>query len=309
MKARFFCKTGQLAGASFEITKEATIGKGAGNTIQLYPTLISGKHARIYFDEKEGMYFLEDLNSRNGTKLDGIPVKKKERLGRLHVITLANTFDFFFQVMEPSTESSVKASAEPGREQREQPKPEPAQPVAQAIKQPQTVRPPAEDRMKTVYDDDAIAAPQMFEDANAKTPSPSTADDPARTKIGVEITPVPSFVEPSKPPKEADRAGAGGAFVLLFESLKGKPQAFDVKEGTTLVGRDPSCTIVVDDPSVSRRHAEFVLKEGRLTLKDLGSKNHTYIDDQRITKEVEVHEGREIAFGLVRARLVRKPTR
>ncbi len=309
MKARLFCKTGQLAGASFEIGKEATIGKSPGNSIQLYPALISGKHARISFDEKAGTYVLEDLNSRNGTKLDGVSVKGKERLGKLHVITLANTFDFFFQVMEPSAGSSVEAPAAPVRERKEQPKPAPPQPAAPAIKQPRAVSPPPEDRMKTMFDDGVMTAPQVFENETAEGTSTTAADDAARTKVGIEITPVPSFVEPSKPPKEREGGSAGGAFVLVFESLKGKPQAFDLQEGTTVVGREASCTIVVDDPSVSRRHAEFVLQEGRLMLKDLGSKNHTYVDDQRIAKEVEVHEGREITFGLVRARLVRKPAR
>jgi pSer/pThr/pTyr-binding forkhead associated (FHA) protein len=309
MKARFFCKTGQLAGASFEIAREATIGKNPGNTIQLYPALISGQHARIYFDDKAGSYFLEDMNSRNGTKLDGVPVKGKQRLDRLHVITLANAFDFFFQVLEPTAVSGEQPAAGPVPQKREQPKPAPPQPGASAVKTPRVAPPPPEERMKTVFDDEALAAPQVFEERNEKMPSAAGTDEGARTKVGIEITPLPSFAEPSKPPKEREAPSTAGAFVLVFESLKGKPQAFDLQEGTTVVGRDASCTIVVDDPSVSRRHAEFVLNGGRLTLKDLGSKNCTYIDDQRISKEVEVHEGRQIAFGLVRARLIRKPTR
>lgn len=299
MTARLFCKTGQLAGASFEFTKEATIGKQPGNTIQLYPALISGRHARIFFDEKENAYFIEDLNSRNGTKVDGMRVSGKERLGKLHVITFANTFDFFFQVLD----APVRAEAEPTipkkpMQQNEQ-KAKPAAPRADPQAAPAT-------RSQTIYDDGGIFAPSLLDEQAAPSPS---SDDKQRTKVGVDITPVPSFVEPSKPPKSVQEGEAAGAFVLVFESLQGKPQAFDLKEGITVVGREAGCTIVVEDPSVSRRHAELVLKGGRLTIKDLGSKNHTYIDEQRIAKEVEVTEGRAITFGLVRARLVRKPIR
>lgn len=310
MKARLFCRTGQLAGAGFDITNEATIGKSPGNTIQLYPALISGKHARIYYDEKAKAYFLEDLNSRNGTKLDGAPVRGTERLGKLHVITFANTFDFIFQVSEAieSKPASAPPAQAPAPAKKEERKPQPVEPAPQPPRV--AVAPPVADRLKTVYDDEAMAAPPVFEQRLEKAAEASpAADDAARTKVGVDFTPVPSFAQPSKPPKQADAEGTGGALVLVFESLKGTSQAFDLKEGSSIVGRDASCAIVVDDPSVSRRHAEFVLKNNRLTVKDLGSKNHTYVDNQRISTEVEVHAGKQITFGLVRARLVRKPTR
>jgi pSer/pThr/pTyr-binding forkhead associated (FHA) protein len=311
MTARLFCKTGQLAGASFEIGKEATIGKNPGNTIQLYPALLSGKHARIFYDEKAQAYFLEDLNSRNGTKLDGMPVQGKERLGKLHIITFANTFDFFFQIVDATEAKPAVSKPAPAAEQKQPAKAKPAQ-AAQPVVQPSpppAAPPAAEERLKTVFDDGAMAAPPVFEEQRAEQAAPSSTQDAARTKIGVEFSPVPSFVEPSKPPKDVAPPVVGGAFVLVFESLKGKPQAFELGEGSSVVGRDAACTIVVEDPSVSRRHAEFVLKDGRLTLKDLGSKNSTFIDEQRISKEVEVREGMQIAFGLVKARLVRKPTR
>lgn len=302
MRARLFCKTGQLAGASFEIGKEATIGKLPGNTIQLYPALISGKHARIYFDEKENAYFLEDLNSRNGTQLDGMRVKKKERLGRLHVITLANTFDFFFQIIE----SPRGAEAEPPQVRKSGEREE-RKATGEAPARMSTT--PPESRSQTVYDGEAILTPDVWEEHQAHRLPSSPADDRERTKVGVDITPVPSFVEPSKPRQGSNASEAARSFVLVFESLQGRPQAFDLNEGSTIIGRDAGCTIVIEDPSVSRKHAELVLKGGTLTLKDLGSKNHTYIAEQRISREVEVTEGQEITFGLVRARLVRKPTR
>jgi hypothetical protein len=58
---------------------------------------VSGRHARIEWDEAAGSYFLEDLGSLNGTELDGEPLSGRERLDRLHVITLGGKLDLIFQ--------------------------------------------------------------------------------------------------------------------------------------------------------------------------------------------------------------------
>jgi hypothetical protein len=171
-----------------------------------------------------------------------------------------------------------------------------------------------------MYDDEEFVLPPIIEEKKeeppeaempkAQAPKAQEHSDSQRTKIGVEFTPVPSFVEPSKPPKPVEvKSEHPPNYVLVFETLKGGPKTFDIKDGSTIVGRDASCTISVDDGSVSRKHAELVLRGSKLTLKDLDSKNHTYIDNQRISTEVEVKVGTEIAFGLVKARFVHKPTK
>ncbi|HEV8539503.1 MAG TPA: FHA domain-containing protein, partial [Bacteroidota bacterium] len=119
MFARLFCKTGQLTGVSCEIKDEVTIGKGTGNTLQLDAAPISTKHARIFFDTKANSYIIEDLGSRNGTRLDGVRVREKERLGQLHIITFAEKYDFIFQLRQ----EDVKSSPSPAKTSA------PAQPV------------------------------------------------------------------------------------------------------------------------------------------------------------------------------------
>src|SRR6266545_4416117 len=49
-----------------------------------------------------------------------------------------------------------------------------------------------------------------------------------------------------------------------------------------LIGRDPGCQLRVDDPKVSRRHAEVAWTEGGWVLRDLGSSNGTYLDGERV---------------------------
>lgn len=48
--------------------------------------------------------------------------------------------------------------------------------------------------------------------------------------------------------------------------------------GPLAVGRETNCALVLRHPSVSRRHAEFVHEGGRWRLRDLGSKNGSFVE-------------------------------
>ena len=69
--------------------------------------------------------------------------------------------------------------------------------------------------------------------------------------------------------------------------------------GENLVGRDPSLTVWLDSPSVSRRHARVVLDGDRVTVEDLGSKNGTHVRGETVTESVTVSDGDEIRFGSI----------
>ena len=54
--------------------------------------------------------------------------------------------------------------------------------------------------------------------------------------------------------------------------------------GTTAVGRDASCGISLSDLQSSRRHAEFLSREGVCEVIDLGSSNGTLVNGERIKR-------------------------
>ncbi|MCB9489748.1 MAG: FHA domain-containing protein [Deltaproteobacteria bacterium] len=51
---------------------------------------------------------------------------------------------------------------------------------------------------------------------------------------------------------------------------------------SSILGRDPSCHIVVNDEQASRRHGEIVFHEGAYWIRDLDSTNGTYVNGERI---------------------------
>jgi len=68
-------------------------------------------------------------------------------------------------------------------------------------------------------------------------------------------------------------------------------------EGENLVGRDPDAAITIDDPRVSRHHARIVVGKNRACLEDLGSKNGTWRNGQRIPSLEPLTDGDEIRVG------------
>jgi len=69
--------------------------------------------------------------------------------------------------------------------------------------------------------------------------------------------------------------------------------------GTPLiVGRAPVAGLRIDDPTLSREHARFLLSGSRVLVEDLGSKNGTFFAGGRVTR-VELTIGDEIVLGSV----------
>jgi hypothetical protein len=57
-------------------------------------------------------------------------------------------------------------------------------------------------------------------------------------------------------------------------------------DGRLTVGRDPRCHISHPDPLLSRRHAEFVLDEQQVTIRDLGSRNGILVNGTKVPEQV-----------------------
>lgn len=65
-----------------------------------------------------------------------------------------------------------------------------------------------------------------------------------------------------------------------------------------VVGRDAQCDLVVPDRQVSRRHASIMLEENGYVLKDLGSKNGTFVNGRELAGQHLLQDGDEIQIAL-----------
>lgn len=70
-------------------------------------------------------------------------------------------------------------------------------------------------------------------------------------------------------------------------------------EGSNFVGRDRGCSVRIDSPTLSRRHACIVVDGAGATLEDLGSKNGTYVNTHPVTQPVVLNDGDRIQVGSV----------
>lgn len=84
-------------------------------------------------------------------------------------------------------------------------------------------------------------------------------------------------------------------FVLVY-SRDGQQQRHTLPAGDTIVGRAPVCDLTIDDPSISRRHAQFTVYGERCQLRDLGGRNGTFLNGVLVT-EADVHVGDTVVLG------------
>ena len=115
------------------------------------------------------------------------------------------------------------------------------------------------------------------------------------------------------PPGPAERAGGRRPYAVVVENERAgrapgtsiaPPSRFEITSRETIVGRDPSCAIRLDNLFVSRRHARLLLRGGTLHLDDLASTNVTRRNGDPVHTRVQVHPGDVLHFASVRCRVV-----
>jgi pSer/pThr/pTyr-binding forkhead associated (FHA) protein len=98
-----------------------------------------------------------------------------------------------------------------------------------------------------------------------------------------------------------DREAAAGipglaGYAVIVGSGPQRGLHWSLPEGSTAAGRDPQAPIFLDDISVSRSHAEFVVEGGHLWVRDKGSTNGTYVNGKR-TEGAALEPGDEVIIG------------
>jgi hypothetical protein len=109
-----------------------------------------------------------------------------------------------------------------------------------------------------------------------------------------------AFVAPTDDSAEVSRHSRSVAVAwLLWGSERAR-----LKAGENVVGRDPDADICIDAVGVSRRHAAIVVNDAA-TIRDLSSKNGTFVNGVRITEPVRLSDDTEICVGPIGIRFRR----
>ncbi len=99
-------------------------------------------------------------------------------------------------------------------------------------------------------------------------------------------------------PAATGRAGRARRILRSVVGTPRPPSLLDagLRVGRLTLGRASDCQLVFSDDTVSRRHAELRLEDGRWYLRDVGSSNGTWVNGRRV-HDAEVVAGDEIRLG------------
>ena len=79
---------------------------------------------------------------------------------------------------------------------------------------------------------------------------------------------------------------------------KDRDRRYELADREILVGRDQGCQIVINDDSVSRRHARLLLANDTCTVEDLHSRNGTYVNGEKIDGRVTLRNRDRLEIGV-----------
>jgi pSer/pThr/pTyr-binding forkhead associated (FHA) protein len=70
-----------------------------------------------------------------------------------------------------------------------------------------------------------------------------------------------------------------------------------VKKAEFIIGRSQTCHLCAGSSAVSRQHCKITRSENRVAIKDLDSRNGTFVNGKKITEETELATGDEVIVG------------
>jgi predicted component of type VI protein secretion system len=85
--------------------------------------------------------------------------------------------------------------------------------------------------------------------------------------------------------------------LVVLTPGKQQGKAIEIKGPEFLVGRDPKCQLRPGSPLISNRHCAIVPGNGQAFVRDFGSTNGTFLNDQPVQGEAELHHDDRLKIG------------
>ena len=233
------------------------IGRGDTNDLVIDDIRSSRKHCSV--SETPQGVVLEDLESSNGTRFKGEPVKRT-LLESGEEFQIGSTTFFY---------DSCAASSSP---------------------EPSTA--PVDDVEDLVLESD-LPEPESDlpepEDVSVEAASPLEELDPL--EVSAEAGQAEELAD--------DSAEQPGGVVLTLKQVVGEleEETIEVASLPFSLGRSSGCDLTLNDQRASGRHAELLEKDGVLAVKDLGSKNGVLVDDRKVRQAGVLGDGSRFSVG------------
>ncbi len=93
----------------------------------------------------------------------------------------------------------------------------------------------------------------------------------------------------------------------VLQVVRGRSASTILKlaNGVTSIGRRDDCLIRIKSSQVSRRHCEVFEFSNKLTIRDLGSSNGTFVNGKKVIGQQVLQVGDEVTLGAVTLRVAR----
>ncbi len=141
--------------------------------------------------------------------------------------------------------------------------------------------------------EDLISPARHAAGADAQEGHASAQDERAGENHSAETAALPALAAP--PP-----AVPTGRLVL--SGGPGAGQVFELSRAILTLGRGSECDIVIADDSISRQHAQILRQESGWYLQDLGSRNGTAVNGQRLNAPQRLEHGDALTLGAISLR-------
>ena len=84
---------------------------------------------------------------------------------------------------------------------------------------------------------------------------------------------------------------------LRVSGIGGPAQQRRFDQDEVIIGRSSRAHLLLSDPALSREHARLVRREGAWFVEDLGSRNGTTHNGQRVDRPRRLHPGDHLGLG------------
>lgn len=269
-------RNGNFQGQRLALTRSIiTIGRGEESDIWLDDDMASRNHAELAWEK--GIVYLTDCNSLNGVSLNG------KRIRSTAVIEPND-------LLEIGSHRFLFAHAEPSAAQGEQ-----DDPLARHVWH-------SVDTLSTESEKlEQIPTKQLPSDeGHEETPPgkrsvrqlPSTLPGEMMTELEAQDTAEIHQIASPPPPKTADMP-----VMLVVRDGEAAGQSFLLDRPVITLGRGSECDLVINDVSISRRHAQVLRQANGYFVQDLESRNGTTVNSEPLHEPRLLHGGEIICLG------------